>query len=210
MGASMQDAINDFITIWVIVDPIAALPVFIALTASYDQPTRRKVALAAVLVSLAVLVFFICLGQIIIESMGISLRSFEVAGGIILFVFAVDLVIGQHKPASREAAGAPTPLQLAVYPLAIPNLAGPGSMLTVMLRTDNSRFSILEQAHTAASLAAVLAITFVLLLFANQVTRLIGIGGANVLKRIMGMIIAAYAVNLVFGGIGEWLHLPPL
>jgi multiple antibiotic resistance protein len=205
----MQDAINDFLTIWVIVDPIAALPVFIALTAPFDQPTRRKVAMTAVLVSLVVLVFFICLGQIIIESMGISLRSFEVAGGIILFIFAVDLVIGQHRLPSKEAL-AETPLQLAVYPLAIPNLAGPGSMLTVMLRTDNSRFSLLEQAHTTASLAAVLAITFVLLLFANQITRVIGAGGANVLKRVMGMIIAAYAVNLVVGGIGQWLHLPPL
>src|SRR5437667_5595996 len=99
----MQDAINDFITIWVIIDPIAALPIFIALTAPYDQPTRRKVALAAVLVSLAVLVFFICLGQIIIEAMGVSLRSFEVAGGVILFVFSVDLVIGPQKPPSTEA-----------------------------------------------------------------------------------------------------------
>jgi multiple antibiotic resistance protein len=206
----MQDAINDFLTIWVIIDPIAALPVFIALTAPFDQPTRRKVALIAVLVSLGVLVFFICLGQIIIEAMGISLRSFEVAGGVILFVFAVDLVIGKPRPPSKEDVASETPMQLAVYPLAIPNLAGPGSMLTVMLRTDNSRFSLLEQAHTTASLAAVLAITFVLLLFASQITRVIGTGGANVLKRVMGMIIAAYAVNLVFGGIGQWLHLPPL
>jgi len=101
-------------------------------------------------------------------------------------------------------------LQLAVYPLAIPNLAGPGAMLTVILRTDNTRFSFIEQAHTTAAVALVLAIAFCLLLLAGPITRVIGTGGANVIKRIMGMIIAAYAVNLVLSGISDWLHLPQL
>ena len=81
-------------------------------------------------------------------------------------------------------------------------------MLTVILRTDNTRVSFLEQAHTTVAVALVLAITFCLLLLAGPITRVIGIGGANVIKRIMGMIIAAYAVNLVLSGISDWLHLP--
>ena len=101
-------------------------------------------------------------------------------------------------------------MQVAVYPLAIPNLAGPGAILTVILRTDNSKVSILEQVHTAAAVAAVLLIGYFLLLLAGPITRIIGVGGANVIKRIMGMIIAAYAANLVFGGIADWLHFPPL
>jgi multiple antibiotic resistance protein len=83
-------------------------------------------------------------------------------------------------------------------------------MLTVMLRTDNSRFSLAEQLHTTASVFAVLVFSFLLLLAAGPITRIIGLGGANVLKRVMGMIIAAYAANLVFGGIAEWLHIAPL
>ena len=142
--------------------------------------------------------------------MGISLRAFEVAGGLILFLFAVDLVIGQQHAVVHDGTDRDTPLQLAVYPLAIPNLAGPGAMLTVMLRTDNSRFSIGEQLHTTAAVVAVLALSFLLLLAAGPITRIIGMGGANVLKRVMGMIIAAYAANLVFGGISGWLHLGPL
>ncbi|HKF64332.1 MAG TPA: MarC family protein [Dongiaceae bacterium] len=203
------DFTNDLITIWVIIDPISTLPIFIALTSGFDRVTQRRIASGAVLVSLVVLFFFICLGQLIITAMGISLRTFEIAGGLILFIFAVELVIGEPKKQDVEVTRE-TPMQLAIYPLAIPNLAGPGAMLTVILRTDNSRVNWLEQFHTTAAVAGVLAVAFVLMLLAGPITRVIGIGGANVIKRIMGMIIAAYAAHLVFSGIGDWLHLQPL
>jgi multiple antibiotic resistance protein len=205
-----SDFINDFITIWVIIDPIAALPVFIGLTTGFDAATRRQVAAVTTAVSLVVLFFFICLGQIILTALGVSLHSFEIAGGLILFVFAMEMVLSRSKKEGDGEVNREGPLQLAVYPLAIPNLAGPGAMLTVILRTDNTRVSILEQAHTTAAVALVLAITFCLLLLAGPITRIIGTGGANVIKRIMGMIIAAYAVNLVLSGISDWLHLPQL
>ena len=206
----LGDFINDFITVWVIIDPIAALPVFIALTSTYDGATRRRIAVLTTGVALVVLVFFICLGQVILHALGVSLHSFEVAGGLILFVFAVDMVLGEHKENDGGEARRDGPMQRAIYPLAIPNLAGPGAMLTVILRTDNTRVSFIEQVHTTAAVALVLAITFCLLLLAGPITRVIGTGGANVIKRIMGMIIAAYAVNLVLSGISDWLHLPQL
>jgi len=205
-----SDFINDFITIWVIIDPIAALPVFIGLTTGFDTATRRQVAAVTTAVSLVVLFFFICLGQIILMALGVSLHSFEIAGGLILFVFAMEMVLSRSKKERDGEVSREGPLQLAVYPLAIPNLAGPGAMLTVILRTDNTRFSFIEQAHTTAAVALVLAIAFCLLLLAGPITRVIGNGGANVIKRIMGMIIAAYAVNLVLSGISDWLHLPQL
>jgi len=204
------DFTNDFITIWVIIDPISVLPVFIGLTGAFDRAVQRRIALAAVLISLVVLYFFILAGQFIINAMGISLRAFEISGGLILFLFAVDMVIGRHKKEDDPGTARETPMQLAVYPVAIPNLAGPGAMLTVILRTDNSRFNLLEQLHTAAAVALVLGTTFVLLLLAGPINRVIGTGGANVIKRIMGMIIAAYAANLVFRGLADWLHYPPL
>ena len=205
-----SDFINDFITIWVIIDPIAALPVFIGLTTGFDAATRRQVAAVTTAVSLVVLFFFICLGQIILTALGVSLHSFEIAGGLILFVFAMEMVLSRSKKEGDGEVSREGPLQLAVYPLAIPNLAGPGAMLTVILRTDNTRFSFIEQAHTTAAVALVLAIAFCLLLLAGPITGVIGTGGANVIKRIMGMIIAAYAVNLVLSGISDWLHLPRL
>jgi multiple antibiotic resistance protein len=209
-GGMFGDFINDFITIWIIIDPISALPIFIGLTVAFDSATRTRIAAVSTLVSLVVLVFFICLGQIILTALGVSIHSFEVAGGIILFVFAIEMVLGESKKESDGETSRESPLQLAVYPLAIPNLAGPGAMLTVILRTDNTRVSFLEQAHTTVAVALVLLIAFFLLLLAGPITRVIGIGGANVIKRIMGMIIAAYAVNLVLAGIADWLHLPQL
>jgi multiple antibiotic resistance protein len=205
-----SDFINDFITIWVIIDPIAALPVFIGLTTGFDAATRRQVAAVTTAVSFVVLFFFICLGQIILTALGVSLHSFEIAGGLILFVFAMEMVLSRSKKEGDGEVSREGPLQLAVYPLAIPNLAGPGAMLTVILRTDNTRFSFVEQAHTTAAVALVLATAFCLLLLAGPITRVIGTGGANVIKRIMGMIFAAYAVNLVLSGISDWLHLPQL
>ena len=204
------DFFYDFLVIWIIIDPITVLPVFIALTAKYSPSTRRRIAGASVLVSLIVLALFISLGQIIIVGMGISLHAFEIAGGLILFLFAIDLVIGQHNPNVVDEADATAPMQLAISPLAIPTLAGPGAMLTVVLRTDNSRVSLLEQIHTSVAVALVLAITYGLLLLAGPITRVIGLSGANVIKRIMGMILASYAVTLVLHGLGEWLRLPPL
>ena len=204
------DFLNDFTTIWIIIDPIGALPIFIALTAGYDAVTKRRIAGVTALVSLIVLIFFICLGQIIINAMGVSLRSFEVAGGIILFIFAIQMVLGESKQSADGEVSREKPMQLAIYPLAIPNLAGPGAMLTVILRTDNTRVSLLEQAHTTIAVALVLLSAYILLLLAGPITRIIGSGGANVIKRVMGMIIAAYAVNLVLGGIADWLHLTPI
>jgi len=205
------DFLFDFLTIWVIIDPITVLPIFIAVTADCDKATRRRIAGFTALIALAVLIFFIAAGQIIIIAMGISLHAFEIAGGLILLLFAIDLVIGvAGKPVATDGSGNATALQRAIYPLAIPSLAGPGAMLTVILRTDNSRISLLEQIHTEVAVALVLGITYLLLLSAGPITRAIGTGGVNVVKRVMGMVLAAYATTLILKGFAQWLNLPPV
>lgn len=204
----MLEQLNNFITLWVIIDPVAAVPTFVALTGSYDSRARRRIAVATIVTSFFVLCFFIALGQIIIEAIGVSLRDFQIAGGLILFLFAANMVIGERRE-SPEASSNPAGMSgLAVYPLAVPTLAGPGAMLTVMLLTDNSRFSILQQLLTTATLAIVLIIALAMLLLADPIARAIGVYGANVLKRVMGMVVAAVAVKIVLGGISGWLHLP--
>jgi len=204
----MLGQINNFIILWVIIDPIAALSIFVSLTAEYDRRSRRRIATAAVFAAFLVLCFFIGLGQIIIEAMGVSLSEFQIAGGLILFLFAVTMVIGGAPQALQLRADPQTGSEIAIYPLAIPTLAGPGAMLTVMLLTDRSRFSTTDQLTTAATVAVVLAITLAMLFLADPILRLIGLHGANVLKRIMGMVLAAVAVKIILGGIADWLHLP--
>ena len=204
-----QERLNEFVTLFIVVNPISALPMFIAVTAGFDQATQRKVALTAVLTSFAVLVLFIIAGGFVLEKMGISLRSFQIAGGIILFLVALDMVRGaSYVPAGGVNADNAT--SVAIYPLAIPKIAGPGTMLTVVLLTDDHRFDVLQLSLTTGVLALVLAITLAILLLAAPISRLIGAAGTGIISRVMGMILVALAVHTLLSAFGTWLNLPPL
>jgi len=202
----MWHRISEFITLFVVIDPFGASGTFLAVTTGYTPATKRKLAALSVVVAFAVLLFFIVLGQIIVEAMGISLRAFQIAGGIVLFLFATWMILGEVKEVSTS--GDSSAMALAVYPIAIPAIAGPGTMLTVILLTDNDRFSVTEQAMTTLVVAAVLLVQYVLLLAAEQVSRVIGKSGANVIRRVMGMILASVAVNAVLTALASWLGLP--
>jgi multiple antibiotic resistance protein len=205
---SMLEQLNSFIALWVMIDPIAALPIFVSITGEFDRRDSRKTAVVAIVVSFFILCFFIAVVKIILEAMGVSLRDFQIAGGLILFLLAASMVMGDGQEGPEPRSNHKNTSALAVHPLAVPTLAGPGAMLTVMLLTDNSRFTIMDQLLTTATLAVVLAVTLAMLLFAHPITRVIGVHGANVVKRIMGMILAAVAVKIVLGGVSDWLHLP--
>jgi multiple antibiotic resistance protein len=197
--------VADFVSLWVTINPFAVLAVFIAVTKGFDERTRRRTAVASVVVSYAVVLLFIAVGQIIIEAIGIPLHVFEIAGGIVLLLFAISLVIGQDS--ARELPKEDYS-SVPIYPLAIPATAGPGTMLMAMLLTDNARFGVFQQAQTATAAGVVLAILLVMLLFAQPITRAIGVSGASVIQRIMGMILCAVAVNAIMTGVSIWLHLP--
>ena len=211
MPAILNHIINNFITLFVVVDPIGlVLPTFLALTGDCPPAVKRKLALRSVVVAFVVMLFFIALAQIIIEAIGLSLRSFQIGGGIILLLFAISLVLGSGEAIPVDKTGQTDYTAMAVYPLAIPTISGPGTMLTSMLITDNDRFSVFEQVQTAFAGALVLVVTLVLLLLADPVSRAIGSGGTNVVRRIMGMILVAIAVNMVLSGAAGWLGLPKL
>jgi multiple antibiotic resistance protein len=204
-----QERLSEFVTLFIVVNPLSALPVFLAVAGSFETATQRRVALTAVLAAFAVLVLFIVGGGFVLEKMGISLRSFQIAGGIILFLVALDMVRGaSHAPAAGTAGDHAT--SVAIYPLAIPKIAGPGTMLTVVLLTDDHRFDIVQLSLTTGVLAVVLAITFVVLCLAAPLARLIGDAGINIISRVMGMILVALAVHTVLSAFGAWLNLPPL
>lgn len=186
-----SDLLHDFITLWVVIDPIGTLPVFIAVTAGASDRLRRRIARRAVLTATGVLLGFILVGQLVLEGLDIALPSFQLAGGMVLFLFALTMIFGEGKPASEIGAS----VQSAVFPLAIPSIASPGAMLAAVVLTDNNRFSIPEQAITAAMLIVIAAITWGVLLAAGPILKTIGEGGAAVVSRVMGMILAAVAVD---------------
>ena len=115
-----------------------------------------------------------------------------------LFLFALNMIFGQTKPQAAQNMSPPDPDEsVAVYPLAIPTIAGPGAMLAVVLLTDNERFSLMQQIDTVAMLLAILLILWIALMAANPISRVIGASGANVLARIMGLLLAAVAADNV-------------
>jgi len=208
--------ITQLLTLWAVLDPISHLSLFLSSTADLEQTERRRAAILSVLFAFAVLALFGLAGQFLLHAMGISLLSFQIAGGIVLFLFAVTIVLGEAKPAPHAdplvgadvTARRDTVMSLAVHPLAMPIIAGPGAMLAMVLLMDNNRFSHIDQMFTLAALALVLAMMLVIFLSGSAVERLIGKGGIQLLRRIMGLLLAALAVNLVLSALATWLKLP--
>jgi len=200
--------LESFVTLWVVIDPIGTIPVFIAVTAGMTAAARRKTALLATLVSIGVLLFFLILGQILIDALGISLLSFQVAGGIILFLFALTMIFGEPKQETDlksvvDDATEPERPSPAIFPLAVPSLASPGAMLAIVLLTDNDQVAIANQAFTAVVMVGVLGIACLFMLLAEPIMKLIGHSGAAIVSRVMGMILASVAADAVLSSIVE-------
>ena len=193
---------KDFATIWTTIDPIGNVAIFAGLTASLTRAERRRTALRASLYAAVILVVAVVAGQIILDAIGIRLYSLKVAGGIILFLFALKMLFGGlDKPGSPEAGR-----DLAVFPLAVPSIAGPGAIMAVIVLTDNDVYTVPEQAETGVVLLVVLLVTYIFLRFSDFILRVIGQQGAAVLVRVMGIILASLAVEIVLTAlaVGDW------
>jgi multiple antibiotic resistance protein len=199
----MIDYIAVFIFFFAVIDPIGSVPVFIAVTNGYEDKMKRKIALQAVLVAALVLIFFVVAGEVILTAIVIPIAAFQIAGGIILFLFALTMIFGESKP-EQEVKMLPESTDVAIFPLAMPSIASPGAMLAAVLLTENSNFSFAEQLHTTLIILSVLLVVLVLLLLSTWVHRFIGNGGASVISRVMGMILAAIAVENVLSGIKDY------
>ncbi|HZH52153.1 MAG TPA: MarC family protein [Microvirga sp.] len=202
--------VNQFFTLWAMLDPISHLTLFLGATSELDRSERRRAAVLAVVFAFFILLFFGIAGQFVLHAMGISLVSFQIAGGIILLLFSLNMVLGEpHAAAKSPLEPTGNALSTAIYPLATPIIAGPGAMLAIIILTDNNRFTVPEQTVTFAVLAVVLALMLAIFLMGDAIGRFIGRGGTNVLRRVMGVILAALSVNLIINALVEWLHLPP-
>ncbi len=192
--------VREFVTLFVVIDPVGSLPVFYFATRGVPEALHWRFALRGVLVAGAVLFFFLVAGQVLLEGVGLRLGSFQIAGGIILFLFALTMIFGDAKPAREIEEAERDHMAGAVFPLAMPSIASPGAMLAVVILTDNHRNTISEQVVTAALLVLVLVITFAILLLARPLKGIIGNTGANVVSRVMGIVLATVAVDSVLNG----------
>lgn len=195
---------QDALIIWATIDPIGTMALFAALTTHLTPADRKRTAFKAIAYAAVVLIGSIVIGQVILGAMGIRLVSFQLGGGIILFLFGLQMIFrSDSEQASKEPEH-----DMAVFPLAIPATATPGAILAVILLTDNQVYPIAVQIGTALVMLAVLAVTLVLLLLSEQIIKIIGTSGASILTRVMGMILAALSVELVMNAlsIGQWIQ----
>lgn len=205
----MDDLIRQFVLLWAVIDPIGTVPVFLAVTAGcLDAAHSRAIALKATAIASLVLVFFVVAGEILLEAMAIPLSAFQVAGGIVLFLFALTMIFGESKP-EEEVSIVQKGMHSAAFPLAIPSIASPGAMMAAVMLTDNNRFSLLDQAITTAIMLGIILVNLCLMLMATRLQRIIGQSGASVISRVMGLILAAVAINAVLSGIQAHFGLAP-
>ncbi|QUM87616.1 MarC family protein [Moritella sp. 36] len=202
----MIDYISVFIFFFAVIDPVGTVPVFIAATCQFDEKSKRKIALQAACAAAVILLFFIVAGELILTAIDIPLPAFEIAGGIILFLFALSMIFGDSKP-DTEMQMVKDSGETAIFPLAVPSLASPGAMLAAVLLTENSSFSIFQQVQTAGVMLSVLFIAFLFMLAASWIHRYIGNSGASIISKVMGMILAAVATNSVLSGIKVYFLL---
>ncbi|MCI4331449.1 MAG: MarC family protein [Thermoplasmata archaeon] len=193
------------VSVFALVDPVGALPFFVSLTEGFPDADRRIVLGRAVLVLGSILGIFALVGRFLFAAFGFTLAAFEIAGGIILFLVAVEMLTGGTRStkmtdAEREEALARRD-EISVVPLGIPLLAGPGAISTVMIYEGNAGGDVFEIVAVFAAIAATTVATWLILGYGQRILRVIGRVGVMALTRVMGLLLAAVAVQFVINGL---------
>lgn len=194
--------ITAFTTLFIIIDPPGLAPVFIALTQGMSAAQRRAIALRAFLVAVVLMMIFLFAGEAVLGFIGISMDAFRIAGGILLFLTALDMLF-QRRQARREGEAAEGQAEHddpSVFPLALPLIVGPGAITTVILLAGQST-SAADMGAVAGVVVAVLLIVFLAFLAAPAIERALGKTGLNIVTRVLGMLLAALAVQFVLDGL---------
>lgn len=193
---------NAFVTLLVVIDPLGLAPIFAALTRGFSERQKRESAIRGTALGAAILLVFAVVGNALLGALGIGLPAFRIAGGILLFLLALDMIFarpsGMRSSTVREQEEESYQQDISVFPLAIPLIAGPGGITTVLLYTGGGPTQL---GLFLAVLLVVLVLTLISLLLAPHIMQLFGETGANVLSRVLGVLLAALAVQFVIDGI---------
>ncbi len=197
--------ISAFVTLFVVIDPPGCAPIFASLTGGTDQRHRRRMAIKSVLIAAAILLFFGVLGEGLLKALGITLPAFRIAGGIMLFLIALEMVFEKRQERrenrANEINAKPTPHEdISVFPMAIPMIAGPGSIASTMLLMARGE-GVWDTVAVLGALAAVLILTLLALFAAGPILRLLGENVEAMITRLLGVILAALAAQFVIDGI---------
>ena len=200
-----------FVTFLVTVDPFGVAPLFVGLTGGVNAIERRRLAVRGVIIGSVILIVFALVGEPLLRALGIGLPAFRIAGGLLLLLLAVDMVMarqsGLRAMTPGEDAETHARSDISVFPLGIPLIAGPGAITSVVLLVGQASGDLVAQGAIIGVLVVVLILTLVCLLLAGQLMRLFGITGINVISRVSGIIVAALAVQFVIDGVRAVLQM---
>ncbi len=210
----VQLFISAFVTLFVVIDPLGCVPIFSSLTAGTSPRHRSQMAVRSSLIATGVLVAFALGGEAFLSALGITLPAFKVAGGIMVFIIAIDMVFekrtqrrenrAEEVKSSAAASGKPLEAEdISVFPMAIPMLAGPGAIASVMLLSARTAGDVAAEAVVLVALLAVLLLTFLSLLAAGPIMKLMGAKFEGALTRLLGVVLAALAAQFVIDGIKQ-------
>ena len=213
MSDAVSSALVAFSAIFFVVDPIGVVPIFIAMTQGDSQEQLRDTARRASLVAAGLLVFFALFGTFLFKVVGVSLSAFRVAGGIVLLITALDMLRARQsevRTSPEEAQEATIKEDVAIVPLALPLLAGPGAIATVMVLMSRAS-GVVPVVAVVASILITMAASYFLLRGASLVQRVLGQSGVAIFQRVMGLLLAAIAVQFIAEGVRDLMGLahPP-
>jgi multiple antibiotic resistance protein len=200
----VQDLVSAFVTLFVTIDPPGLAPLFLAITAGMSRSERRQIGLRASIIAFGILLLFALAGTGILGVFGISIHSFRIAGGLLLFVIAFEMIFERrqerHVRSAERAVTQDEVRNIAVFPLAIPLIAGPGAISATILLSGTQGPAI-GRVALIVIVAAILLITWGVFLLAERIDGLLGVTGRIVLTRLLGVILAALAVQFVADGV---------
>jgi len=203
-ATSLEFGLKALLTMFVIIDPAGLVPVFVSLAGGRSARVQASIARRAVLIAGAVLLLFSLTGGPVLAYLGISVSALRVAGGILLFRIAVDMVFAQfRRETTEEEAEARAKEDISVFPLAIPLIAGPGALASILILTSEAHGASMDFVLVLVAAAIVLVVAYVFLSASARLARLLGQTGINVFTRVLGLLLAALAVQYVAGGVVE-------
>lgn len=212
-----------FVTLLVVVDPPGVVPIYVALTKDEQPRRRRAILIRAVLIAFGVALFFLVAGRAVLSYLGVTVHAFSISGGILLFVAAMPMLFGQRgglqapegkERGARAMAGkarggdrATAGNDISVFPLAMPLLSGPGTIATILLLTSQAGGDLKKLAAIGIAIAVVFLVSFVSLYLGARLIGLVGEGGVHIATRVMGIVLAALAVQYVLNGVTGYYQL---
>ena len=205
----IEQLVKWFVILFVVIEPITLVPIFGALTRGAEPSYRRMMAVKSVAISAGIFVFFALVGQSLLDVLGISVDAFKIGGGLLLFMAALDMVFarpsGLRSTTVREQEEARYREDISVFPLAFPLIAGPGALAMLLLLLIDIGRDPLQMALLLAVVFVVLLISLIMMLLTTPIMRVLGLTGANVISRLLGVVLVALAVQFVIDGVRSQL-----